>query len=45
MGLHTVEICHALHDASTENRHIHLKTTCDQPAAMPAGLADWEVPA
>ena len=45
MGLHTVEICHALHDSSTENRHINLATTCAQPAAMPAGLADWEVPA
>ncbi|MEO2003170.1 MAG: Gfo/Idh/MocA family oxidoreductase [Candidatus Poribacteria bacterium] len=45
MGLHTVEICHALHDASAQNRHISLETTCAQPAALPAGLSDWEVDA
>ncbi len=43
MGLHTVEICHALHDASAQGKHVGLTTTCAQPAALPAGLADWEV--
>jgi hypothetical protein len=43
MGLHTVEICHALHDASSQGRHSDLTTTCAQPAALPSGLADWEV--
>ena len=43
MGLHTVEICHALHDASAENRHVDLTTSCAQPAPLPAGLGDWEV--
>ncbi|MDA1190481.1 MAG: Gfo/Idh/MocA family oxidoreductase [Candidatus Poribacteria bacterium] len=43
MGYHTADICHALHTSSSEERHIHLDSTCDQPAALPQGLADWEI--
>ncbi|MFQ5809440.1 MAG: Gfo/Idh/MocA family protein, partial [Armatimonadota bacterium] len=43
MTYHVVDIVHALHDASSENRHIELESTCDQPAPLPPGLADWTV--
>jgi predicted dehydrogenase len=43
MGYHVIDIVHALHDASNQNRHIELKSTCAQPAALPIGLEDWTV--
>jgi predicted dehydrogenase len=43
MAYHVIDIVHALHDASNENRHIELESTCAQPAALPLGLADWTV--
>ena len=43
MGRHVVEIIHALHTSSAEGRHIELESTCERPAALPAGLAEWEI--
>jgi len=43
MAYHVIDIVHALHDASRENRHIMLESTCDQPAPLPLGLADWTI--
>ena len=40
---HVLDIMHAIHDASIENRHIELESTCDQPKAMPVGLEDGEL--
>jgi predicted dehydrogenase len=43
MAYHVVDIINGIHDASTENRHIKLASTCAQPAALPLGLADWTI--
>ena len=43
MAYHVIDIVHALHDASNENRHIELQSTCNQPAPLPLGLADWTI--
>ena len=43
MAYHVVDIINALHDASRENRHIELESTCPQPAPLPLGLADWDI--
>ena len=45
MGYHVIDIVHALHNASAENRHIELTSTCAQPAPLPLGLADWTIDA
>jgi predicted dehydrogenase len=43
MAYHVIDIVNAFHDASRENRHIELASTCDRPAPLPAGLADWTI--
>ena len=43
MAYHVIDIIHAFHDASKENRHIELTSTCTRPAPLPLGLADWTV--
>lgn len=43
MACHVVDIINAIHEASTENRHVALTTTCKQPAALPQGLAEWTI--
>ena len=35
---HVLDIMHAVHEFSNQNRHIELATTCDQPAAFPMDL-------
>ena len=45
MGYHVIDIVHALHTASNENRHVELASTCTQPAPLPLGLADWTLDA
>jgi len=43
MAYHVIDIVNALHDASRENRHIELQSTCSQPAPLPLGLEDWTI--
>jgi predicted dehydrogenase len=43
MGYHVIDIVHALHEASAEDRHIMLESTCERPAALPLGLEDWTI--
>ena len=43
MTYHVIDIVNAFHDASRENRHIELASTCDRPAPLPAGLVDWTI--
>lgn len=43
MAYHVIDIVNALHEASNENRHIELRSTCSRPAPLPLGLADWTV--
>jgi len=39
LGAHVLDIMWACHDASDTGKHIELKTTCEQPSAVPTGLA------
>jgi predicted dehydrogenase len=43
MTYHVIDIVNAFHDASRKNRHVELASTCDRPAPLPAGLADWTI--
>jgi predicted dehydrogenase len=43
MAYHVIDIVNAFHDASRENQHVMLESTCDRPAPLPAGLADWAI--
>jgi len=42
---HVLDIMHAFHDASSQGRHIELKSTCRQPAPLPLNLMHGEVDA
>ena len=35
---HVLDIMHAIHDASRENLHVELESTCVQPALFPLGM-------
>jgi len=43
MAYHVVDIINSIHEASNENRHVELTSTCARPAPLPLGLADWTV--
>jgi len=43
MAYHVIDIVHALHDASRENHHIELESTCERPAPLPQGLKEWAI--
>jgi len=43
MAYHVIDIVHALHESSDQGRHIELESTCDRPAPLPQGLADWTI--
>jgi predicted dehydrogenase len=43
MAYHVVDTITAMHEASAENRHITLQSTCQRPAPLPLGLADWGI--
>lgn len=45
MAYHVVDVITSLHEASDENRHVALQSTCERPAPLPPGLADWTVDA
>ncbi len=40
LALHVLDIMQALDESAEEGRHIEIRSTLDQPAALPAGLAD-----
>ena len=39
LSYHVLDIMHAFHDASREDRHIFLESTCDRPAPLPNSLS------
>ncbi len=43
MGCHVVDIVNAIHESSAEDCHVRLETTCERPAPLPPGLADWTI--
>jgi len=40
---HVLDLMHAFHDASKEDRHIALESTCERPAPLPMGLSEGQL--
>jgi predicted dehydrogenase len=38
LAYHVLDVMQAFHDASAKDRHVTLRSTCQRPAALPAGL-------
>ncbi len=43
LAYHVLDIMHAFHDSSDENRHIELASTCERPEILPQGLQEGEL--
>jgi predicted dehydrogenase len=43
LAYHVLDLMHAFHDASVQGRHVALQSTCERPAALPAGRSDGQV--
>jgi predicted dehydrogenase len=43
MAYHVLEAMHGFHDASDQGVHYAMKSTCERPAPMPLGLADFRL--
>jgi len=39
LAYHVLDLMHAFHDASRQNKHVAIESTCDRPASLPVGLA------
>jgi len=44
MAAHAVDVVNALHESAESGRRVELTTTCERPAALLAGLANWTLP-
>ena len=38
LAYHVLDVMHAFHDASAKGRHVTLRSTCQRPAPLPAGM-------
>jgi len=43
LAFHVLEAMHGFHDASEQGMHYQMKSTCETPAPLPVGLADFEL--
>jgi len=43
LAFHVLEAMHGFHDASEQGVHYQMKSTCETPAPLPVGLADFEL--
>ncbi len=43
MEAHVVDIMNALHESSDQGKRIDLVTTCERPAALPAGIENYTI--
>jgi len=43
LAFHVLDIMQALHEASEKGRHIQLKSSCERPEPMKAGLKEFEL--
>ena len=43
MACHVLDLMAAINDSSAAGRHINVQSTCQQPAALRAGLAAGEI--
>ncbi len=44
LASHVLDVMEAVHDASREEKHIHLDSGIDRPAPLPLGLRDYMTP-
>lgn len=44
LAYHVLDVMEAVHDASREEKHIHLDSGIDRPAPLPLGLRDYVTP-
>ena len=40
LAFHVLDVMHAVHDASRDERHVAIASRCEQPAPLPLGLAE-----
>jgi hypothetical protein len=40
LAYHVLDLMHAFHDASREDRHIKIESSCERPAPLPLGLGN-----
>ena len=45
LAYHVLDVMHAFLDASRENEHVQIASTCERPAALPVGLTEGELDA
>ncbi|MFA6135118.1 MAG: Gfo/Idh/MocA family oxidoreductase [Phycisphaerae bacterium] len=45
LAYHVLDVMHAFHDASSQNKHAMLESTTQRPAALPVGLAHGQLDA
>ncbi len=38
LAYHVLDLMHAFHDASDEEKHVEVESTCERPAMLPLGL-------
>ncbi|XID92722.1 Gfo/Idh/MocA family protein [Paenibacillaceae bacterium WGS1546] len=43
LAYHVLEAMHGFHDASEQGAHYVMRSTCERPAPLPLGLADFEL--
>ncbi|MGD8795146.1 MAG: Gfo/Idh/MocA family oxidoreductase [Anaerolineae bacterium] len=43
MAYHVLDAMHAVLEASSSGRHVELASTCERPAALPAGLREYQL--
>lgn len=43
LAYHVLDLMHAFHDASREERHVYVSSTTERPAPLPAGLATFTI--
>ncbi|TAK24846.1 MAG: Gfo/Idh/MocA family oxidoreductase [Chloroflexota bacterium] len=45
LAYHVLDVMHAIHEASRDNRHVMIESTVERPAPLPVGLAEGELDA
>jgi hypothetical protein len=43
MAYHVLDIMQAIHDASLDNHHLELTSSCARPASLPVGATEAEL--
>jgi hypothetical protein len=43
LAYHVLDAMHAILEASSNGQHIELTSTCERPAALPAGLPEYQL--